>query len=226
MNAFSSRIGELTLEQKASLLSGGSFWSTEQIPEVGVPAAVLTDGPHGVRRQQQGTDHLGLLNSEPATCFPPAVAVGTSWNVDVAARIGTALAIEARALGVGVLLGPGVNIKRSPLGGRNFEYFSEDPRLSGMLATAYVRALQAGGVGASLKHFAANDQEADRMVISSDVDERSLREIHLAAFERVVKQAQPETVMCSYNRINGVFASENHWLLTEVLREEWGIRGW
>lgn len=225
MSRHTPRASELTLEQKAALLSGGGFWSSAEIAEAGIRAAVLTDGPHGVRRQMQGTDHLGQLHSEPATCFPLAVAVGSSWNTDVAARIGSALAVEARALGVDVLLGPGVNIKRSPLGGRNFEYFSEDPRLTGELAGAYVRALQAGGVGASLKHFAANDQETDRMVVSADVDERTLREVHLAAFERVISTANPETVMCSYNRINGVYASENHWLLTEVLREEWGYDG-
>jgi len=216
---------QLTLAQKASLVTGSSFWSTQPIPDAGVASVTMTDGPHGVRRQQQGTDHLGLHHAEPATCFPPAVAVGSSWSAEVAARVGAALAVESRALGVGVLLGPGINIKRSPLGGRNFEYYSEDPLLSGELASAYVRALQAGGVGASLKHFAANDQETDRMTISSDVDERTLREVHLSAFERVVTDAAPATVMCSYNRINGVYASENHWLLTEVLREEWGYEG-
>ncbi len=215
----------LSLEQKASLLTGGGFWSTAAIPEAGVATIVLADGPHGVRRQKHGTDHLGLHHSEPATCFPPAVAVGSSWSEEVASKVGAALAEEARALGVDVLLGPGVNIKRSPLGGRNFEYYSEDPLLSGVLATAYVKALQAGGVGASLKHFAANDQETERMVISADVDERTLREIHLSAFERVVTEAEPATVMCSYNKINGVHASENHWLLTQVLRTEWGYTG-
>ncbi|MDT0328560.1 beta-glucosidase family protein [Nocardiopsis lambiniae] len=215
----------LSLRQKASLLTGGGFWSTTAVPEAGIDAIVLSDGPHGVRRQKHGTDHLGLEHSEPATCFPPAVAVGSSWDEEVAAKIGAALAKEARALGVDILLGPGVNIKRSPLGGRNFEYYSEDPLLSGRLATAYVKALQAGGVGASVKHFAANDQETDRMVISADVDERTLREIHLSAFERVVTEAGPATVMCSYNRVNGVPASENRRLLTDVLRGEWGYTG-
>ncbi|MFJ8021480.1 beta-glucosidase [Streptomyces sp. NPDC096311] len=215
----------LSLEQKASLLTGGGFWSTAAVPDAGIEAIVLADGPHGVRLQKHGTDHLGLHHSEPATCFPPAVAVGSSWSEEVAARIGAALAQEARALGVDVLLGPGVNIKRSPLGGRNFEYYSEDPWLSGVLATAYVRALQDGGVGASLKHFAANDQETERMVISADVDERTLREIYLAAFEHVVTEAEPATVMCAYNKVNGVQASENHWLLTQVLRDEWGYTG-
>ncbi|MGF9647294.1 glycoside hydrolase family 3 C-terminal domain-containing protein [Pseudarthrobacter oxydans] len=215
----------LTLEEKASLLTGAGFWTTTAIPAQNIGAVTFADGPHGVRHQKHGMDHLGLYNSEPATCFPPAVAVGSSWSVEVAARIGAALAREARALGVDVLLGPGVNIKRSPLGGRNFEYYSEDPLLSGVLASAYVNALQEQGVGASLKHFAANDQETERMVISSDVDERTLREIHLSAFERVVTEAKPATVMCSYNKINGVHASENKWLLTDVLRTEWGYTG-
>ncbi|MFD3684192.1 beta-glucosidase [Nocardiopsis sp. NPDC058631] len=218
-------LNTLSLQQKASLLTGGGFWSTTAVPEAGIDAIVLSDGPHGVRRQKHGADHLGLEHSEPATCFPPAVAVGSSWDEDVAAKIGAALAKEARALGVDILLGPGVNIKRSPLGGRNFEYYSEDPLLTGRLATAYVKALQAGGVGASVKHFAANDQETDRMVISADVDERTLREIHLPAFERVVTEAGPATVMCAYNRVNGVPASENRRLLTDVLRGEWGYTG-
>ncbi|MFE4835226.1 glycoside hydrolase family 3 C-terminal domain-containing protein [Arthrobacter sp. NPDC056691] len=215
----------LTLEQKASLLTGAGFWSTTAIPEHHVMPITFADGPHGVRRQKHGMDHLGLYHSERATCFPPAVGVGSSWSVDVAARIGAALAREARALGVDVLLGPGVNIKRSPLGGRNFEYYSEDPLLSGVLASAYVNSLQDQGVGASLKHFAANDQETERMVISSDVDDRTLREVHLSAFERVVTDAQPATVMCSYNKVNGVHASENRWLLNDVLRTEWGYAG-
>jgi beta-glucosidase len=215
----------LTLEEKASLLTGAGFWTTTAIPAQNIGSVTFADGPHGVRHQKHGMDHLGLYNSEPATCFPPAVAVGSSWSVEVAARIGAALAREARALGVDVLLGPGVNIKRSPLGGRNFECYSEDPLLSGVLASAYVNALQEQGVGASLKHFAANDQETERMVISSDVDERTLREIHLSAFERVVTEAKPATVMCSYNKINGVHASENKWLLTDVLRTEWGYTG-
>ncbi|MDN4480463.1 glycoside hydrolase family 3 C-terminal domain-containing protein [Demequina muriae] len=215
----------LTLEQKASLLTGATFWSTAAIPEHDIEAVTMSDGPHGVRRQLHGTDHLGLHHSEPATCFPPAVAVGSSWSRDVAARVGEALAKEARALGVDILLGPGVNIKRSPLGGRNFEYYSEDPLLTGELAVSYIRALQDGGVGASVKHFAANDQETERMVISSEVDDRTLREIHLSAFERVVKDAAPATVMCSYNKINGTHSAENRWLLTDVLRTEWGFAG-
>ncbi|MEW2353396.1 glycoside hydrolase family 3 C-terminal domain-containing protein [Spirillospora sp. NPDC029432] len=215
----------LPLEQKASLLSGRDFWSTEPVEEAGIPSIVLTDGPHGIRRQRGDADHLGIHAGEPATCFPPAVAVGSSWDPEVAARVGAAVGREARALGVGVVLGPGVNIKRSPLCGRNFEYYSEDPLLTGVLAAAHVEALQAEGPGASVKHFAANNQETDRMRVSADVDERTLREIYLPAFERVVTQALPATVMSSYNAINGVPASQNRWLLTEVLREQWGFEG-
>ena len=172
-----------------------------------------------------GVDHLGLGDSAPATCFPPAAGLASSWNVDLVQRVGRALGDEARALGVDVLLGPGVNIKRSPLCGRNFEYFSEDPLLSGELGAAWVRGLQSRGVGASLKHFAANNQETNRMTVSAEVDERTLRELYLPAFERVVVGEQPWTVMCAYNRINGIPAAEHHWLLTEVLRDEWGFDG-
>ncbi|MFB1297759.1 glycoside hydrolase family 3 C-terminal domain-containing protein [Mycobacterium sp. pW049] len=216
---------QLTLEEKAALLCGRDFWSTTPIERVGVPSIVLTDGPHGVRLQEGSPDHLGLHDSRPATCFPPAVAVGSSWNPAVAERVGSAVGRQARALGVHVALGPGVNIKRSPLCGRNFEYYSEDPLLTGVLAAAHVRGQQAHGVGASMKHFAANNQETDRMRVSADVDERTLREIYFPAFERVVTDARPATVMCSYNRINGVHASENRWLLTDVLREQWGFTG-
>ncbi|MGI5156571.1 glycoside hydrolase family 3 C-terminal domain-containing protein [Microbispora sp. CA-102843] len=218
-------LNALTLEQKAALLSGRDFWTTKPLEEAGIPSITLCDGPHGVRREAGGTDHLGLNESMPATCFPPAVAVGSSWDPEVAARIGAAVGREGRALGVAVVLGPGVNIKRSPLCGRNFEYYSEDPLLSGVLAAAHVSALQAEGPGASVKHFAANNQETERMRVSADVDERTLREIYFPAFERVVTQARPATVMCSYNRVNGVHASQNRWLLTDVLRREWGFNG-
>ncbi|WP_141576597.1 glycoside hydrolase family 3 C-terminal domain-containing protein [Actinomadura sp. WMMA1423] len=216
---------DLTLEQKASLLSGRDFWTTEPLDEAGVPSLVLTDGPHGIRRQPGDADHLGINESLPATCFPPAVAVGSSWDADVAARVGAAVGREARAFGVSVVLGPGVNIKRSPLCGRNFEYYSEDPLISGILGAAHVRAVQAEGPGASVKHFAANNQETERMRISADVDERTLREIYLPAFERVVTEAAPATVMCSYNSVNGVPAAEHRWLLTDLLRAEWGFGG-
>ena len=214
-----------SLEEKASLLSGKNFWTTEPVPGAGLPAVVLADGPHGVRRQAADFDAVGFFEGLPATCFPPAVAVASSWDPQVAERIGTAIGREARALGVHVVLGPGVNIKRSPLCGRNFEYYSEDPLLAGVLAAAHVRGQEAEGVGASVKHFAANNQETERMRVSVDVDERTLREIYLPAFERVVTEGRPATVMCAYNRINGVYVSENHWLLTQVLRDEWGYDG-
>ncbi|KFU77749.1 beta-glucosidase [Amycolatopsis lurida NRRL 2430] len=215
----------LTLEQKASLLSGRDFWHTEAIEAAGIPSIMLSDGPHGLRRQDDQADNLGVHDSVSATCFPPSVAVGSSWDPEVAARIGAAIGREARAAGVSVVLGPGVNIKRSPLCGRNFEYYSEDPLLSGVLASAYVRAMQAEGAGASVKHFAANNQETDRMRVSAEVDERTLREIYFPAFERVVSEAHPATVMCSYNRVNGVYAAQNRRLLTDVLRDEWGFEG-
>ncbi|MGY1727896.1 glycoside hydrolase family 3 C-terminal domain-containing protein [Geodermatophilus sp. SYSU D01062] len=215
----------LPLERRATLLSGQDFWSTPPVEEAGLPSLVLTDGPHGVRRQEGDFGGPGITRNLPATCFPPAVAVGNSWDPAVAERIGAAIGREARALGVHVVLGPGVNIKRSPLGGRNFEYYSEDPLLSGVLGAAHVRGQQAAGAGASVKHFAANNQETERMRISAEVDERTLREIYLPAFERVVTEAAPATVMCAYNKVNGVYASQNRWLLTEVLREQWGFDG-
>ncbi|WP_150253790.1 glycoside hydrolase family 3 C-terminal domain-containing protein [Nocardiopsis deserti] len=213
----------LTLAEKASLSSGADFWTTKAVGDV--PSLVLTDGPHGVRRQAGATDHLGLSESLPATCFPPAVGLSQSWDPDLVGRVGAALGAEAGALGVDVLLGPGINIKRDPRGGRNFEYFSEDPLLTGVLGGAWVSGLQSTGVGASLKHFAANNAEHDRMRSSSNVDPRTLREIYLRAFQKVVRTSAPWTVMCSYNRINGVYASEDHWLLTTVLRQEWGFDG-
>jgi beta-glucosidase len=218
-------VSELTLEEKASLTSGASFWYTKPIERAGVPAIMVTDGPHGLRKQREGGDHLGIGDSVPATCFPPAVGLGSSWDVDLVHRVGEALGVETSIENVAVLLGPGINIKRSPLCGRNFEYLSEDPIVSGVLGAAIVRGIQSQGVGTSLKHFAANNQEDDRMRSSSDVDPRSLREIYLRGFQRVVEDAQPWTVMCSYNRINGVYASEDPWLLTQVLRDEWGFEG-
>ncbi len=216
---------DLTLEEKASLTSGLDFWHTKPVERAGIPSIMVTDGPHGLRKQAEGGDHLGIGSSVPATCFPPAVALGSSWDVELAQRVGEALGTEAAIEDVGVLLGPGINIKRSPLCGRNFEYFSEDPVVSGSLGAAWVRGVQSQGVGTSLKHFAANNQETDRMRASSDIDPRPLREIYLRGFQRVVEDAQPWTVMCSYNRINGVFASEDPWLLTTVLRDEWGFEG-
>lgn len=218
-----------TLDEKAALTSGAGFWSTKAIGDV--PPVTVSDGPHGLRKQvdepsRRGGGHaLGLSPSKPATCFPPAAGLAQSWDPDLIERVGVALGEECRAEGVHVLLGPGINIKRSPLGGRNFEYYSEDPLLTGVLATAWVTGLQSQGVGASLKHFAANSQEHDRMRASSDMDPRTLREIYLRAFQRVVREAQPWTVMCSYNRINGVLSSQNRLLLTDILRGEWGFDG-
>jgi beta-glucosidase len=220
--------GNLTIEQQAALVVGAGFWDSVAVPELGIPSIVIADGPHGVRLAgggPGGAGHLGLGDSAPATCFPPAAGLASSWNVDLVERVGRALGDEARALGVDVLLGPGVNIKRSPLCGRNFEYFSEDPLVSGELGAAWVRGLQSRGVGASLKHFAANNQETNRMTVSAEVDERTLREIYLPAFERIVVREQPWTVMCAYNRVNGIPAAEHRWLLTDVLRDEWGFEG-
>ncbi|WP_091229984.1 glycoside hydrolase family 3 C-terminal domain-containing protein [Microbacterium sp. 3J1] len=216
---------DLTLEEKASLTSGADFWTTKALGRIGLPSIMMTDGPHGLRKQAGGSDHLGLASSVPATCFPPAVGIGSSFDPEIIERVGAAIAVEAAIEDVAVVLGPGINIKRSPLCGRNFEYFSEDPIVSGVLGAASVRGVQSRGVGTSLKHFAANNQEFDRMRASSDVDPRPLHEIYLRGFERVVRDAQPWTVMCSYNRINGVYASEDPWLLTQVLREDWGFEG-
>nr|WP_298990739.1 glycoside hydrolase family 3 C-terminal domain-containing protein [uncultured Pseudokineococcus sp.] len=218
-------MAQLTLEEKVSLASGSDFWHTQGVERLGVPAVMVTDGPHGLRKQAGESDHVGLNDSVPATCFPPAAGLASTWDPDLLRRVGAALGDECRAEQVAVLLGPGVNMKRSPLCGRNFEYFSEDPLLAGELAAALVQGVQSRGVGTSLKHFAANNQETERMSVSAEVDERTLREIYLPAFERVVTQAQPWTVMCSYNKVNGVYASQDPWLLTQVLREEWGFAG-
>ncbi|WP_372969569.1 glycoside hydrolase family 3 C-terminal domain-containing protein [Microbacterium sp.] len=220
-----SSASDLTLEEKASLTSGADFWTTKAVDRVGIASIMMTDGPHGLRKQAGGTDHLGLASSVPATCFPPAVGIGSSFDPEIIERVGAAIGVEAAIEDVAIVLGPGINIKRSPLCGRNFEYFSEDPLVSGVLGAASVRGVQSQGVGSSLKHFAANNQEFDRMRASSDVDPRPLHEIYLRGFERVVTDAQPWTVMCSYNRINGVYASEDPWLLTQVLRDDWGFDG-
>jgi beta-glucosidase len=213
---------ELTVAEQAALTSGRDAWHTTPVESAGLPAITVTDGPHGVRLEADPAD---MLKGQPATCFPPAVATASTWDPDLLRRMGEALGDECRAADVAVLLGPGVNLKRSPLGGRNFEYFSEDPVLTGVLAAAWVNGLQSRNVGASLKHFAVNSQETDRMRVSADVDERTLRELYLSAFKRVITQARPWTVMCAYNKVNGVYASQHHWLLTEVLRDEWGYEG-
>ncbi len=218
-------LGALTLEEKARLLSGGGAWETVGIERLAIPAITLTDGPHGVRKLDPAAERFSFEASVPATCFPTAAALGSSWDTDLLSQVGAALGAECRAAGVAVLLGPGVNIKRSPLGGRNFEYLSEDPVVSGHLGAALVRGIQSQGVGASVKHFAANNQETDRMRVSAEVDERTLREIYLAGFEHIVTTAKPWTVMAAYNRLNGVHAAQNRRLLTEVLREQWGFDG-
>jgi beta-glucosidase len=218
-------LSDLTLEEKASLTSGADFWHTTGVERVGIPELMLADGPHGLRKQAGTADHLGIAGSVPATCFPPAVGLAATWDPELAERVGDALGVESAIEDVAVILGPGINIKRSPLCGRNFEYMSEDPIVSGVMGSGLVRGIQSRGVGSSLKHFAANNQEFDRMRASSDVDPRPLREIYLRGFERVVRDTRPWTVMCSYNRLNGVWTSEDPWLLTEVLRGEWGFDG-
>ena len=220
-----SLLSELTLAEKASLTSGSSFWYTAPVERLGIPKIMVSDGPHGLRAQPGDADHLGLGGSLPATCFPTASAIASAWNPDLLTRIGQALAQEARAANLSVILGPGINVKRSPLCGRNFEYFSEDPFLTGELAVGIVDGIQSRGVGTSVKHYAANNQETDRLRVDTVVDERTLREIYLPAFERVVSASQPWSVMCSYNKVNGQSASENTWLLTTVLREEFGFEG-
>lgn len=214
---------ELTLEQKIALCSGEDFWHTKEMP--GVPQIMMADGPHGLRKQEADADMLGINKSVPATCFPTAVSTACSWDEELLAKIGQAIASEAAANGVGLLLSPGANIKRNPLCGRNFEYFSEDPYLTGKLAAGYIRGAESTGVSTSLKHFALNNQEYKRFSSDSTVDERTMRELYLAGFEAAVKEGSPSTVMCSYNKINGVHSSDNKWLLTDVLRDEWGFDG-
>jgi beta-glucosidase len=217
--------GDLTIDEMAALTSGADAWQTKAIDRLGIPAVRLADGPHGLRVEREGDDVIDLSNSYPATCFPPAVALGSTGNAGLVSEVGAALGVEAAALGVGVLLGPGINIKRSPLCGRNFEYLSEDPHLTGVLGAAYVRGIQSTGVGAAIKHFAANNQETDRMRVNVDVDERAMREIYLRDFETIVRTEKPWMLMSSYNFVNGVAMSENKRLLTDVLRSEWGFDG-
>ncbi|MBD7950580.1 glycoside hydrolase family 3 C-terminal domain-containing protein [Oerskovia rustica] len=216
---------ELTTLEKAALLSGESVWETRAVPRHGIRTLWLSDGPHGIRKQTGSADHLGLGASQPATCFPTAATVANSWDPELALSVGEALGAEAADQGVDVLLGPGLNVKRSPLCGRNFEYFSEDPLLSGRLAAGYVRGIQSRGVAACPKHFAANSQELRRMTSDSVVDERTLREIYLTGFEVVVRESSPFSIMSSYNLINGTYANENPFLLQQVLRDEWGFDG-
>ncbi len=218
-------ISKLTLEEKAALLQGKTTWTTWDVPRLGIPSLYVADGPHGMRRQAKKADHVGLHKSLPATCFPTAATMACSWDEDLGTQLGRALGEEAAAQGVGVVLGPGLNIKRSPLCGRNFEYFSEDPYLAGKMAAAYIRGIQSQGIGACPKHFAANSQELRRQSVDSVVDERTLREIYLTGFEIAVKEGRPKTMMTSYNPVNGTYANENPHLLTDILRKEWGFDG-
>ena len=219
-------VSEMTLEEKAGMCSGLDFWHLKEVEHLGIPKVMVSDGPHGLRKQDEKGDHLGINDSIKAVCFPPAVLSACSFDRGLMEEMGKAIGREAQANDVSVVLGPAVNIKRSPLCGRNFEYYSENPYLAGEIAAAFVKGVQSQHVGTSIKHFAANNQEYRRMSSSSEVDERTLREIYFPAFETAVKKAQPYTFMCSYNQINGTFASENKWLLTDVLRGEWGFKGY
>ena len=218
-------IGKMTLEEKASLCSGVDFWHTERVERLGIPAMMVSDGPHGLRKQDQEADHLGVNDSIKAVCFPAGCGTAASFNRDLITGMGEVLGEECQAEGVGVILGPAVNIKRSPLCGRNFEYYSEDPLVASEMAGALIKGVQSKNVGTSIKHFLANNQETRRMSSSSEVDERTLREIYLAAFEGAVSKQKPWTVMCSYNKINGTYAAEHKEALTDILREEWGFDG-
>lgn len=219
-------VSQMTLEEKAGLCSGLDFWHTKPVERLGVPSVMVSDGPHGLRKQDDKVDHLGVNDSIKAVCMPAACATASSFDRELIGRMGQAIGESCQHEKLGVVLGPAVNIKRSPLCGRNFEYFSEDPYLAGEMSAAYINGVQSRNVGTSIKHFAANNQEHRRMSSSSNADERTLREIYFPAFEISVRKAQPWTVMCSYNRVNGVYASENPWLLTDVLRKEWGFKGY
>jgi len=225
MPSTSGMLKALDEPTKVRLLSGSGFWHLEPLPAHGLQRIMVSDGPHGLRQQGGAGDHLGVGGATPATCFPTAAALGATWDETLLAEVGTAIAREALALGVSVVLGPGLNLKRHPAGGRNFEYFSEDPLLSGRLAAAMVRSIQGQGIGACVKHFAANNQETFRLVVDAVVDERTLRELYLTGFEIAVKESSPWTVMCAYNLLNGTYCSEYKWLLNDVLRQEWGFDG-
>jgi beta-glucosidase len=224
-NEAAAIVADMTLKEKARLASGKNFWHLEGSERHDLPEVMVTDGPHGLRKQNRAADHVGLNKSVPATCFPTACALACSWDVDLLTTIGEAIGEECVAETVTVLLGPGVNIKRHPYCGRNFEYFSEDPYLTGKLAAALIRGVQNLGVGTSIKHYAVNNQEQGRMIIDAIVDERALREIYLRGFEIAIKESQPWTVMCAYNRVNGTYCSDHNHLLNEILRDEWGFEG-
>lgn len=218
-------ISQMTLEEKAGLCSGLDAWHTRDVERLGIPSIMVSDGPHGLRKQVESADQPGLTESVPATCFPSGATLACSWDRGLLEKVGAALGEECQAEDIAILLGPGANIKRSPVCGRNFEYFSEDPYLSTEMAASHINGVQSQGVGTALKHFAANNQEYKRMTVDTVVDERTLREIYLASFEGAVKQSQPWTLMCSYNKLNGVYCSESKYLLTDILKEEWGYQG-
>lgn len=218
-------ISDMSLQERIAFCTGADFWHTKAYPQHGIPAIMMADGPHGLRCQKQGADMLGVNQSLPATCFPPAVTAGATWNPELYAAEGEAIGKEGLAAGVPLILGPGCNIKRNPLCGRNFEYLSEDPYFAGRMAAAFIRGQQSTGALSSPKHFAANSQEYKRQNGDSQMDERTLREIYLAAFEIAVKESRPGTVMCAYNKINGVHCSDSKRLLTDILRSEWGFDG-
>ena len=218
-------IENMTLKEKAAFLSGKSEWQTREFPRLDIPAIFCSDGPNGVRKQAGAGDHLGINPSVPATCFPTAATMANSWDEELEQKVGVALGEESMEEEVNVLLGPGLNIKRNPLCGRNFEYFSEDPYLSGKMAAAFIRGVQSTGAAACAKHFAVNSQELRRMAMNAVVDERTLREIYLTGFEIAIKEGKAKTVMSSYNEVNGVYANENEHLLKDILRDEWGFDG-
>ena len=218
-------IDKMTLEEKVCLCSGANFWETEKIEQYNIPSLMLNDGPHGLRKQDGSGDNLGLTDSLPATCFPAACSLGSSWNTELISKVSKAIGEEALEYGTDVVLGPGVNIKRNPLCGRNFEYFSEDPYLSGKLAAAWIKGIEGVGISSCLKHFACNNQETERYLSNSIVDVRALREIYLMPFEIAVKEGNPSSIMCSYNKINGVYASDNTELFRNILRNQWGYQG-
>ena len=216
---------QMTIEEKISLFSGKNFWYLEGLERLKLPSIMVTDGPHGIRKQAGDSDHLGILDSVKATCYPTAVGLASTWNDELIYQVGEKLGKECIAENVSVLLGPGANIKRNPLCGRNFEYFSEDPYLTGKIAASFINGVQSKGVGTSLKHYVANNQETMRMVVDALVDERTLREIYLKGFEIAVKESQPWTVMCSYNKLNGTYLSENEKFLDSILKQEWKHNG-
>ena len=218
-------ISRMSLEDKIALCSGENFWETKKYEKYGIPSLFMCDGPHGLRKQENVADMLGVNESRKATCFPAEVTTAGSWNPELLKKIGSAIGEEAKDQGVGLVLGPGANLKRNPLCGRNFEYFSEDPYLAGNMAAGFINGVESQGIASSLKHYAVNSQEKSRFNSDSVIDDRSLRELYLSAFEIAVKEGKPSTVMCAYPKLNGVHCSDNKELLTDILRSEWGFEG-